>query len=57
MFYNIRMDELISETPLLSLVNKHINLRFIRSKVKHLYMLQRDKETRKKILWINFLYK
>jgi len=44
MFYNVRMDELIPETPLL--VNKHIDLRFIRSKVKHLYM-HSSKETRR----------
>ena len=37
MFYYIRMDELIPESHLLRLVDKHIDLSFIRSKVKHLY--------------------
>ncbi len=36
MFYYVRMDELIPESHLLRLVDKHIDLSFIRSKVKHL---------------------
>ena len=37
MFYYVRMEEMIPENHLLRLVDKHIDLSFIRSKVKHLY--------------------
>jgi predicted transcriptional regulator len=37
MFYYVRMDEMIPENHLLRLVDKHIDLGFIRAKVKHLY--------------------
>jgi len=36
MFYYVRMEEMIPENHLLRLVDKHIDLGFIREKVKHL---------------------
>lgn len=37
MFYYVRMEEMIPATHLLRLIDKHIALKFIRDKVKHLY--------------------
>ena len=37
MFYYVRMEETFPENHLLRLVDKHIDLSFIRDKVKHLY--------------------
>lgn len=37
MFYYVRIEEMIPENHLLRLVDKHIDLSFIRGKVKHLY--------------------
>ena len=37
MFYYVRIEEMIPENHLLRLVDKHIDLNFIREKVKHLY--------------------
>jgi hypothetical protein len=37
MFYYVRMEEMIPENHLLRLVDKHVDLSFIRAKVKHLY--------------------
>ena len=36
-FYYVRMEEMVPENHLLRLVDKHIDLNFIRDKVKHLY--------------------
>ncbi|MEF9476116.1 MAG: hypothetical protein L0958_05440 [Candidatus Mariimomonas ferrooxydans] len=37
MFYYVRMEDIVPENHLLRLVDKHIELGFIREKVKHLY--------------------
>ncbi|HUI66858.1 MAG TPA: IS5/IS1182 family transposase, partial [Nitrospirota bacterium] len=37
MFYYIRMEDLVPEDHLLRLIDKHIDLSFVRDKVKHLY--------------------
>ena len=37
MFYYVRIEEMIPENHLLRLVDRHIDLTFIRDKVKHLY--------------------
>ena len=37
MFYYVRMEDIVPEDHLLRLVDKHIDLSFIRGKVKHLY--------------------
>jgi transposase len=63
MFYYVRMDELIPESRLLRLlrlVDKHIDLSFIRSKVKHLYSHTGrpsiDPEVLLRMLLIGYLY-
>lgn len=60
MFYYVRMDELIPESHLLRLVDKHIDLSFIRSKVKHLYSHTGrpsiDPEVLLRMLLIGYLY-
>ena len=37
MFYYVKIEEMIPENYLLRLVDKHIDLGFIRDRVKHLY--------------------
>jgi transposase len=60
MFYYVRMEELVPENHLLRLVDKHIDLSFIRSKVKHLYSHTGrpsiDPEVLLRMLLIGYLY-
>ncbi len=60
MFYYVRMEELVPENHLLRLVDKHIDLSFIRGKVKHLYSHTGrpsvDPETLLRMLIIGYLY-
>jgi len=60
MFYYVRMDEMIPENHLLRLVDKHIDLGFIRAKVKHLYSHTGrpsvDPEIILRMLLIGYLY-
>lgn len=60
MFYYVRMEEMIPENHLLRLVDKHIDLSFIRSKVKHLYSHTGrpsvDPEILLRMLLIGYLY-
>ena len=37
MFYDVRMEEIVPENHLLRLVDKYVDLSFIRDKVEHLY--------------------
>src|SRR4030043_949613 len=37
MFYYVRMEDIVPENHLLRLIDRHIDLKFIRDKVKHLY--------------------
>jgi len=37
MFYYVRMEDMVPENHLLRLIDKYIDLGFIREKVKHLY--------------------
>jgi len=36
-FYYVKIEDMIPESHLLRLVDKHVSLGFIRSRVKHLY--------------------
>jgi len=60
MFYYVRMEEMIPENHLLRLVDKHIDLGFIRAKVKHLYSHTGrpsvDPEILLRMLLIGYLY-
>ncbi len=60
MFYYVRMEELVPENHLLRLVDKHIDLSFIRGKVKHLYSHTGrpsvDPEILLRMLMIGYLY-
>ena len=60
MFYYIRIEEMIPENHLLRLVDKHIELSFIREKVKHLYSHTGrpsiDPEILLRMLLIGYLY-
>ena len=60
MFYYVRMEEMIPATHLLRLVDKHIDLNFIRDKVKHLYSHTGrpsiDPEILLRMLLIGYLY-
>lgn len=60
MFYYVRMEEMIPENHLLRLVDKHIDLSFIRAKVKHLYSHTGrpsvDPEILLRMLVIGYLY-
>ena len=60
MFYYVRMEEMIPENHLLRLVDKHIDLSFIRTKVKHLYSHTGrpsvDPEILLRMLVIGYLY-
>ena len=60
LFYYVRMDEMIPENHLLRLVDKHIDLGFIRAKVKHLYSHTGrpsvDPEILLRMLLIGYLY-
>ena len=60
MFYYVRMDELVPENHLLRLVDRHIDLSFIKGKVKHLYSHTGrpsiDPEVLLRMLLIGYLY-
>lgn len=60
MFYYVRIDEMIPENHLLRLVDTHIDLSFIREKVKHLYSHtgrpSTDPEILLRMLLIGYLY-
>lgn len=60
MFYYVRMEEMIPATHLLRLVDKHVDLNFIRDKVKHLYSHTGrpsiDPEILLRMLLIGYLY-
>ena len=60
MFYYVRMEELVPENHLLRLVDNHIDLSFIRDKVKHLYSHTGrpsiDPEVLLRMLLIGYLY-
>lgn len=60
MFYYVRIEEMIPENHLLRLVDKHIDLSFIREKVKHLYSHTGrpsiDPEILLRMLLIGYLY-
>lgn len=60
MFYYVRMEEMIPENHLLRLVDKHVDLGFIREKVKHLYSHTGrpsvDPEILLRMLLIGYLY-
>lgn len=60
MFYYVRMEDIVPENYLLRLVDKHIELGFIREKVKHLYSHTGrpsiDPEVLLRMLLIGYLY-
>lgn len=60
MFYYVRMEDIIPEDHLLRLIDKHIDFRFIRGKVKHLYSHTGrpsiDPEVLLRMLLIGYLY-
>ncbi|MDI6721727.1 MAG: IS1182 family transposase [Candidatus Aenigmarchaeota archaeon] len=60
MFYYVRMEEVVPENHLLRLVDRHIDLNFIREKVKHLYSHTGrpsiDPEILLRMLLIGYLY-
>jgi len=60
MFYYIRMEELVPEDHLLRLIDKHIDLSFVRDKVKHLYSYTGrpsiDPEVLLRMLLLGYLY-
>ena len=60
MFYYVRIEEMIPENHLLRLVDKHIDISFIREKVKHLYSHTGrpsiDPEILLRMLFIGYLY-
>jgi transposase len=59
-FYYVRVDELVPENHLLRLVDKHVDLSFIRTKVKHLYSHTGrpsiDPEILLRMLLVGYLY-
>jgi transposase len=60
MFYYVRMEDMVPENHLLRLIDKYIDLGFIRGKVKHLYSHTGrpsiDPEILLRILLIGYLY-
>ena len=60
MFYYVRMEDMVPEDHLLRLVDKHIDLKFIREQVKHLYSHTGrpsiDPEVLLRMLLIGYLY-
>jgi transposase len=60
MFYYVRMEDIVPENHLLRLIDRHIDLKFIRDKVKHLYSHTGrpsiDPEVLLRILLIGYLY-
>jgi transposase len=60
MFYYVRMEDIVPENHLLRLIDRHIDLKFIRAKVKHLYSHTGrpsiDPEVLLRMLLIGYLY-
>ncbi len=61
MFYYVRMEDIVPEGHLLRLIDQHIDLSFIREKVKHLYSRHTgrpsiDPEVLLRMLLIGYLY-
>lgn len=60
MFYYVRMEDIVPENHLLRLIDRHIDLKFIRDKVKHLYSHTGrpsvDPEVSLRMLLIGYLY-
>ena len=60
MFYYVRMEDIVPENHLLRLIDRHIDLKFIRDKVKHLYSHTGrpsiDPEVLLRMLLIGYLY-
>lgn len=60
MFYYVRMEDIIPENHLLRLIDRHIDLKFVRGKVKHLYSRTGrpsvDPEVLLRMLLIGYLY-
>ncbi|HLA49557.1 MAG TPA: transposase, partial [Thermodesulfovibrionia bacterium] len=60
MFYHVRMADIIPENHLLRLVDRYVDLTFIRGKVKHLYSHTGrpsiDPEILLRMLLIGYLY-
>lgn len=60
MFYYVRMEDIVPESHLLRLIDRHIDLSFIRDKVKHLYSHTGrpsiDPEILLRMLLIGYLY-
>jgi len=60
MFYYVRMEELVPENHLLRLIDNHLDLSFVRDKVKHLYSYTGrpsiDPEVLLRMLLIGYLY-
>lgn len=60
MFYYVRMEDIVPENHLLRLIDRHIDLTFIRAKVKHLYSHTGrpsiDPEVLLRMLFIGYLY-
>jgi transposase len=60
MFYYVRMEDIVPENHLLRLIDRHIDLKFIRNKVKHLYSHTGrpsiDPEVLLRMLLIGYLY-
>jgi transposase len=59
-FYYVRMEDIVPENHLLRLIDRHIDLKFIRDKVKHLYSHTGrpsiDPEVLLRMLLIGYLY-
>jgi transposase len=60
MFYYVRVEDIVPENHLLRLIDRHIDLKFIRDKVKHLYSHTGrpsiDPEVLLRMLLIGYLY-
>ena len=60
MFYYVRMEDIVPENHLLRLIDRHIDLKFVRNKVKHLYSHTGrpsvDPEVLLRMLLIGYLY-
>jgi len=60
MFYYVRMEDIVPENHLLRLIDRHIDLKFVRGKVKHLYSRTGrpsvDPEVLLRMLLIGYLY-
>lgn len=60
MFYHVRIEDMIPEDHLLRLVDRHVNLDFIREEVRHLYSHTGrpsiDPEILMRMLLVGYLY-